>query len=292
MKQTTRLHGFFHPMIMFHIMGWKNPCALGLLLIIIVQVPSLQAMEWTAIQGDVVTVDIASSETSISLKCFNRIWPVKHISKEHWRGWIGVDLKKKPGTYNISRISGTGTVTKDKLVVGKGKFRISRIKVSKKMAVFDEPTLARIRAEVKALKATYKQHVDATPNIIMHGKPVKGIESTPFGAQRYVNGEPRSPHAGIDIATPAGTAIKTPLAGQVLLVANMYLNGNTVVVGHGNGLVSVYSHMQSATVRQGEWVETHQLIGKVGATGRATGPHLHWGIRFNNARVNPESLLY
>jgi murein DD-endopeptidase MepM/ murein hydrolase activator NlpD len=269
-----------------------NGMILGLLLIITVWIPSLQAMEWTAIQGDVVTVDIASSGTSISLKCFNRTWPVKHISKGHWRGWIGVDLKKTPGTYNIRWIAGAGKVTKDTLVVGKGEFRISHIKVSKKMAVFDKPTLARIRAEVKTLKATYRQYVDAKPNIIMHGKPVEGIESTPFGAQRYVNGEARSPHSGIDIAAPAGTAIKAPLAGKVLLVANMYLNGHTVAIGHGNGLVSVYSHMQSTAVRQGEWVKTHQLIGKVGATGRATGPHLHWGIRFNNARVNPESLLY
>jgi murein DD-endopeptidase MepM/ murein hydrolase activator NlpD len=264
---------------------------LALLLIITAWVPSLQATEWTAIQGDVVTVDIVSPGTSIRLKCFNRTWPVKHIIKGHWRGWIGIDLKKKSGIYHILWTSEAGTAAKDTLVVGKGKFRISRIKVSEKMAVFDKPTLARIRAEVKTLKATYRQHVGAKPNIIMHGKPVEGIESTPFGAQRYVNGEPRSPHSGIDIAAPAGTAIKAPLAGRVLLVANMYLNGNTVVIGHGNGLVSVYSHMRSAAVRQGEWIETHQLIGKVGVTGRATGPHLHWGIRFNNARVNPESLL-
>jgi len=264
---------------------------LTLLLIITARAPVLQAMEWTAIQGDIVTVDIASPAATVSLTCFNRTWPVKRISNGHWRGWIGVDLKKKPGTYNINWASEAGTVATDALVVGKGVFRISHIKVSKDMAVFDKPVLARIRAEVKALKATYTQHVDAAPDIIMHGKPVEGIESTPFGAQRYVNGEPRSPHSGIDIAAPAGTAIRAPLAGQVLLVANMYLNGNTVAIGHGNGLVSVYSHMQSAAVRQGEWVETHQIIGKVGATGRATGPHLHWGIRFNNARVNPVSLL-
>lgn len=264
---------------------------LSLLLIITAWVPSLQAMEWSATQGDVVTVDIIAPAKSVNLKCFNRAWPVKLIGKEHWRGWIGVDLKKKPGAYNISWTSGARTVAKDSLVVGKGKFRISHIKVSKKMAVFDKPTLTRIRAETKALKATYKQHVEATPDITMDGKPVEGIESTPFGAQRYVNGEPRSPHSGVDIAAPAGTAIRTPLAGQVLLVANMYLNGNTVSIGHGNGLVTVYAHMQSTAVRQGEWVKTHQLIGKVGSTGRSTGPHLHWGIRFNNARINPESLL-
>ena len=264
---------------------------LSMILIISTWVPSLQAMEWSATQGDVITVDITSSAKSLDLKCFNRTWPVKLIGKGHWRGWIGVDLKKKPGSYTIIWISGAKTVAKDSLLVGKGEFRISHIKVSKKMAVFDKPTLTRIRAESKALKATYNQHVKATPDIIMHGKPTEGIESTPFGAQRYVNGEPRSPHSGIDIATTAGTAIRAPLAGRVLLVASMYLNGNTVSIGHGNGLVTVYAHMQSTNVRQGEWVKTDQIIGKVGSTGRSTGPHLHWGIRFYGARINPESLL-
>ena len=159
------------------------------------------------------------------------------------------------------------------------------------MADFDAATLARIRAETKALKATYFEPVDASPDIIMHGRPTEGIESTPFGAQRYVNEKARSPHSGIDIAAAAGTTIITPLAGRVLLVANMYLNGNLVAIGHGNGLVTVYAHMQSAAVKPGEWVETHQAIGKVGSTGRSTGPHLHWGIRFYGARINPESLL-
>ena len=264
---------------------------LGIVLFIMSWVPALQALEWSATQGDIVTVDINASAKSITLKCFNKNWPVKRISKEHWRGWIGIDLRQKPATYRVSWTSGTRSIDTDSLVVSKGKFRISHIKVSKKMAVFDKPTLARIRAETKALKATYFEQVDASPDIIMYGKPTEGIESTPFGAQRYVNEQARSPHSGIDIAVAAGTTIVTPLAGRVLLVANMYLNGNLVAIGHGNGLVTVYAHMQSAAVKQGEWVETHQPIGKVGSTGRSTGPHLHWGIRFYGARVNPESLL-
>ena len=263
----------------------------SLLLVVMAWIPSLQAMEWSATQGDVVTVDINSSAKSITLKCFNNNWPVKRISKGHWRGWIGIDLKKKPGTYTINWISGAKTAEKDSLLVGKGKFRVSHIKVSKKMAVFDKPTLTRIRAESKALKEAYSERVDASPDIIMLGKPTEGVESTPFGAQRYVNEKARSPHSGIDIAAAAGTAIVTPLAGRVLLVADMYLNGNLVAIGHGNGLVTVYAHMQSTAVKQGEWVETHQAIGKVGSTGRSTGPHLHWGIRFYGARINPESLL-
>ncbi|OIO69620.1 MAG: hypothetical protein AUJ57_09055 [Zetaproteobacteria bacterium CG1_02_53_45] len=249
------------------------------------------ATEWQATQGDVVKVETSAVGSRMTLQCFGRNWPVKQNSDGQWRGWIGVDLKKDPGVYNITWSNAAATVGSDQLHVKKGEFRISHIQVEKKMAEFDAKTLARINREAKALKATYVTPVDANPEVHMTGRPVEGIESTPFGAQRYVNNEPRSPHSGIDIAAPAGTPIITPLAGTVLYVADMYLNGKTVAIGHGNGLVSVYSHMQSTAAKPGQWVVTHQEIGKVGATGRATGPHLHWGVRFYNARVNPETLL-
>jgi len=249
------------------------------------------AQQWQAIQGDVVTVETTYKGTVLSLTCFGKHWPVKALGHGHWRGWIGVDLKKKPGTYRLIWRSGKTRIATDKLRVNKGKFRISHIEVSKRMAVFDKPTLTRIRTEVKALKASYKVAVHANPDIVMRARPINGIVSTPFGAQRFVNGEPRSPHSGIDIAAPAGTIIRAPLAGRVVLLADMYLNGKTVAIGHGNGLVSVYSHMQAAVVHKGDWLEAGQQIGEVGATGRATGPHLHWGVRFHNARVNPDSML-
>jgi len=265
--------------------------ALLLLLNLLFWTIPVQASEWQAIQGDVITVTTAYKGSGLKLNCFGKSWPLKALGSGRWRGWIGVDLKKKPGKYNIMWKKSKDTIAHDFLWVKKGTFRISHIEVSKKMAVFDKATLKRIRTEVKALKASYKMTINANPDIIMHGRPIEGIVSTPFGAQRFVNGEPRSPHSGIDIAAPAGTIIKAPLAGRILLVADMYLNGKTVAIGHGNGLVSVYSHMQSTTVKKGDWIKRGQKIGEVGATGRATGPHLHWGVRFNNARVNPDSML-
>ncbi|MDQ6982564.1 MAG: M23 family metallopeptidase [Mariprofundus sp.] len=249
------------------------------------------ATTWKGVQGDVVGVETTYAGDKLELTCFGKNWPLKSVGHGVWRGWIVIDLKKKQGKYNIMLKSAKDSVANDFLKVSKGSFRISHIEVAKKMAVFDKQTLARIRAEVKTLKATYVERVDANPDVKMSGRPFEGIVSTPFGAQRFVNGEPRSPHSGIDIAAPAGTVIETPLAGRVLLVADMYLNGKTVAIGHGNGLVSVYSHMHSTAVTRGDWLETRQKIGEVGATGRATGPHLHWGVRFNNARINPDSLL-
>jgi len=250
-----------------------------------------QATEWSATQGDVVALEMAYAGDTLSLTCFGKKWPLKNKGNGLWRGWVGVDLKKKVGKHNIMWRSGKTVIANDFLIVNKGSFRISRIEVANNMASLSKEILPRYWREVKALKATYSATVSANPDIIMHGLPVKGIESTPFGAQRIVNGKAKSPHSGIDIAAPAGTVIKTPLAGKVLLVADMYLNGKTVTIGHGNGLVSIYSHMLSIAVQQGEWIDVRQKIGEVGATGRATGPHLHWGIRFQQARINPASLL-
>ncbi|MDQ6992578.1 MAG: M23 family metallopeptidase [Mariprofundus sp.] len=251
----------------------------------------LHASEYSATQGDVIAIELNHSNQKPSLYCFGKSWPVKALANGAWRGWVGVDMKKKPKHYNIHWKQGKKSLSTDTLLVNKGNFRISRITVKKSMAVFNKKTLHRIRQEVKTLKATYIEPVKAKVNIVMHFLPVKGIESTPFGAQRYVNGEPRAPHSGIDIAAPAGSSIRLPLAGTVLMVTDMYLNGKTVAIGHGNGLVSLYSHMQSTTLKKGEWIKTGSEIGKVGETGRATGPHLHWGVRFNNARVNPSSML-
>lgn len=264
------------------------------LLLIILLLPMLlapaQAKEWKAVQGDVVTVEIISNTTTAKLRCFGRDWPVEALSDGRIRGWVGVDLKKKPGSYQLQWVINNREFS-DSLKVEKGNFRISRIEVKKNMASFDAKSLARLRRDQAALKHTYTMHVDATPTIHMHGMPVSGITSTPFGAQRYVNGEARSPHSGIDTAAAEGTPVFSPLAGKVLLKESMYLNGNTIVVGHGYGLVSVFSHLHEFQVNQGDWVKTGQQIATVGQTGRATGPHLHWGVRFKTARVNPESLL-
>ncbi|MDX8403275.1 MAG: M23 family metallopeptidase [Mariprofundaceae bacterium] len=250
----------------------------------------LYAELYTATQGDVLTIHKQLPEGNISLHCFGKSWPVIRESDGKVWAWIGVDLKNKTDVFSITW-QGDAWQVSDELSVVKGKFRISRITVEKKMAVFGKKELKRIRSDQRTLKNSYKASVDATPFIHITNMPTEGIESTPFGAQRYVNGEPRSSHSGIDIAAPEGSPVTTPLAGKVLVVSGMYLNGNTVAIGHGHGLVSVFSHLKIASVKEGEWVESGVQIGEVGKTGRATGPHLHWGLRFNQARINPYSIM-
>jgi len=253
------------------------------------------AQTWTVLQGDMLAIDLPASANPIAVHAFGKSWPWKRLDAEHIRTWIGVDLAAKPGLHALDiRSSKSHDINRrdtNQIDVQKGHFRISRIEVKKKMAVFDSKSLKRIRADQAAIRATYKMQLPEKPDVAITFQPIEGIVSTPFGAQRFVNGEPRSPHSGLDIAAPEGTMIRNPLAGRVLLAEPMYLNGNTVVIGHGNGLVMVYSHMRKLLVHKGDWLETGAMIGKVGQTGRATGPHLHWGVRFNNARINPLSLF-
>jgi murein DD-endopeptidase MepM/ murein hydrolase activator NlpD len=122
--------------------------------------------------------------------------------------------------------------------------------------------------------------------------PVKGRISTPFGLRRYFNGKPRSPHKGIDIAVPKNTAIKSPANGLVVLTGNYFFIGNAVLINHGQGLITVYCHLNKILVKPRQKVKKGQVIGYVGQTGRATGPHLHWGVSLNDTPVNPELFLY
>ena len=254
-----------------------------------------RAATWSAVQGQVVGIHIqAVAPGPLRLHAFGRNWPTERQSDGSVLAWVGVDLAQKPGHYPLVWHIGQGAKAKrrtEQLTVTKGSFRISRITVKRKMAEFDAKTLARVLADQRAMKHTYGMPVKANPAIRMARWPVTGIVSSPFGVRRFVNGEPRSPHTGIDIAAPKGTPIHAPLAGRVLLIKAMYLDGNTVALGHGNGLVSVYCHLSHIDVHKGEWVKTGQVIGEVGMTGRTTGPNLHWGVHFGNARVNPASLL-
>jgi len=261
-----------------------------ILLFLSLSLPSpVYAHDWTATQGDIIEVTLNSNTPIHKLTAMGKEWPFQQYQSGEIHGWIGIDLKQKEGLYPI-QWSGKKTFT-DNLYIDKGSFRISRITVDKKMSSFDATAIKRIRADQQAIKETYAMDVDIFPLFNKASMPVKGIESTPFGAQRYVNGQAKSPHSGIDIAAPKGTLIKAPLAGEVLLVEDMFLNGTLIAIGHGKGLVSVYAHLNKALVKLGDKVEAGQIIAEVGSTGRSTGAHLHWGMRFNYARINPQSLL-
>ena len=112
-----------------------------------------------------------------------------------------------------------------------------------------------------------------------------------MGSRTILNGQPRSPHSGADFNSPAGTPIKAPNAGRVVLAGDRYFTGNTVMIDHGLTMFSLFAHLSEIDVHAGDSVKAGDVVGKVGSTGRVTGPHLHWSVRLNGARVDPLSLL-
>jgi len=121
--------------------------------------------------------------------------------------------------------------------------------------------------------------------------PVEGIISSRYGKKRYINNQPRSPHLSLDIAAAEGTKIVSPSKGRVILVGDFFYAGNYIIIDHGFGLISSYSHLSSVHVDENELIEKGQKIGEVGSTGRVTGPHLHWTVYLNKVRINPESII-
>ncbi len=165
-------------------------------------------------------------------------------------------------------------------------------------AMVDPPaeTLARIREESTRQRRLYASFADV-PDALVSGdapgfkQPLEGIITSLFGHRRFFNGQPRSPHSGLDIAAETGTPVAAAGAGVVTLADDLYFNGNTVFVDHGQGLITMYCHLSETTVAVGDSVVQGDIIGLVGATGRVTGAHLHWTVSLNGNRVDPPTFL-
>lgn len=147
--------------------------------------------------------------------------------------------------------------------------------------------LARWKRESAEMKAAFTRWSEPDQIVDKMELPATGRFSSPFGLRRFFNEQPRNPHSGLDIAAPTGSPIRAPAAGEVVAVGNYFFNGNTVILDHGYGLTTLYCHMSTIDVSLGDQLEAGDLIGKVGATGRVTGPHLHWSVSLNNTRVDP-----
>ena len=178
------------------------------------------------------------------------------------------------------------------LDIKKRKFDIQKIDGLPEAFVTPPPELeARIREEGEVVDRVRRRDDARTDFLKGFVWPVKGRISGVYGSQRILNGKPRAPHYGVDIAAPVDTPILSPAPGVVTLVADLYFTGWTVILDHGHGLSSVMMHMTRATAREGERVARGEEIGRLGGTGRATAPHLHWGMNLFSTRLDPQLLV-
>jgi murein DD-endopeptidase MepM/ murein hydrolase activator NlpD len=176
--------------------------------------------------------------------------------------------------------------------VGAKAYETQRLTVANRRHVEPEPRdLRRIERERRTLNRAFTVWTDTLADDLAFDLPAIGRFSAAFGLKRYFNEQPRQPHSGLDIAAPVGTPVTAPAAGIVIQTGNFFFNGRTVLIDHGQGLISMYTHLNRIAVAKGARVKRGQRIGTVGKTGRVTGPHLHWSVSLNNARVDPALFL-
>ncbi|MGY4531049.1 hypothetical protein ACVW0Y_000152 [Pseudomonas sp. TE3786] len=239
------------------------------------------------VPGGVAVIDLGPGTGTPTASYQGKPVLVVHEQGQRWLAIVGLPLTSKAGAQSIVAKDGSGSRTLG-FKVGSKRYAEQRITLKNQRQVNPNPAdLKRIDKELAEQTRAYQSFSPGTPSNLLLDKPVNGPLSSRFGVRRFFNGEERNPHSGLDFAVGAGTAIKTPAAGKVILIGNYFFNGNTVFVDHGQGFISMFCHMSKIDVKLGQQLPRGAVVGKVGATGRATGPHMHWNISLNDARVDP-----
>jgi murein DD-endopeptidase MepM/ murein hydrolase activator NlpD len=204
-----------------------------------------------------------------------------------WTALVGIPLAATPGEARITLRSDGGSSRDIAYTVAPKRYAEQRLKVEPKTVDLSPDDLARFERERDHQKAVMATFSEPLPASLRMRVPTPGRRSSSFGLRRVFNGPARSPHSGMDIAAATGTPVVAPLAGRVIDVGDYFFNGRTVWLDHGGGLLSMVCHLSAINVDPGDGLEAGQRLGAVGATGRVTGPHLHWGVMLNRAMVDP-----
>lgn len=212
-----------------------------------------------------------------------------------WQALVGLDVELAPGDASL-RVTATtqaGEILEADYIVtvAPKAFRTRRLTVAPKYVSPPPAVRARIEREAARLNAIYATSTTEFLCRPPFARPVAHRLNSPFGAQSVYNGEVRGRHLGVDFASPAGAPIRAPAPGRVVLTDDLYYTGQTVVVDHGQGVLTILAHLSRIDVEVGAQVATGDVLGAVGSTGRSSGPHLHWSVRVGGARVDPMSLV-
>jgi murein DD-endopeptidase MepM/ murein hydrolase activator NlpD len=256
--------------------------------------------QYSGKQGQVLVVKVKGEEQATEVKgtFLSRTIPFfrefRPGEPAGYIGLLGIDMQDEPGTYELAVEVKQGEQAKQlsfNVLVAKEKFAVEHLKLPKEKVDLDEKSTARWKAEQQLVQQALAENSRLKlwhSNFI---EPVNGKRTGIFGSVRIMNGQPRNPHNGEDIGAPMGADVAATNDGIVRITVDHIFSGKGVFVDHGLGFYTMYFHLSEILVKDGDLVTVGQIIGKVGATGRATGPHLHWGVKLNGARVNPYALL-
>lgn len=262
--------------------------SLTIFLFCLIFIPITYALELpvqSTVPGGVAIISIQSKEKPKAYYYDRKVMVLS--DSENWKAIVGIPLSAHTGTHEII-VKGNGLETSYKFDVSKKDYETQYLTIKNKRKVNpNEQDMTRIIKEKKLIskaKSHWSENEAVSMNFI---QPAEGPYSSPFGLRRFFNNQPRRPHSGLDIAAPKGAPIIAPADGVVINTGNYFFNGNTVFLDHGQGLITMYCHMDSISIKEGTPVRTGDIIGEVGLTGRVTGAHLHWSVMLNNVTVDP-----
>ena len=244
----------------------------------------------SAVPGGVVIIPLENNQTNNAKRPdvkFNKQQVMITRNNKQWFAIVGIPLSLKPGEHHLM-------VDNNKLpfTIQDKAYKTQHLTIKNKRKVNPNNTdMERINKERPIIRRAFKHWTDTDDIFFEFAAPVKGVKSSSFGSRRVFNGQPRRPHSGMDIAAPQGSLVSAPANGKVIEAGDYFFNGNSVFIDHGQGLISMYCHLDKIDVTPGQTVNTGDKIGEVGMTGRVTGPHLHWTVSLNNARVDPQLFL-
>jgi len=249
--------------------------------------PALPSAETVPGGIAILTIDAPAGTVPVITYDGHRAMAMHKAGSDSWTAIIGLPLALMPGSVNIDIAFGPRSHAQRSIDIGPKQYTVQKLTVPPSQVDLAPSDLARVEREQKTIRAALETFTPAMPSTMRLEPPVPGRRSSSFGLRRVFNDEPRNPHSGMDIAAPLGTPIKVPADGVVINTGNYFFNGNSVFVDHGMGLITMYCHLSQMEVKTGDHVKAGDVLGKVGKTGRVTGPHLHWGVALNSVFVDP-----
>jgi murein DD-endopeptidase MepM/ murein hydrolase activator NlpD len=258
--------------------------------------PTLDVRARALRPGEVLRVEWSTldavADSGATVRAFGRSAPAYRLGNGRTQALVGIDLDQAPGEYQVALVSATGQVlTASRVTIEPARFTTRTLTVDPGFVNPPKAVLPRIQRESALLADAFARPAPERLWRAPVTRPVPQASNSRFGSRSVFNGEIRNPHTGADFLSPAGTPILAPLAGRVVVAQDLYFSGGSVVIDHGLGLFSQFAHMSRIDATVGQMVAAGDVVGLVGATGRVTGAHLHWGMRLGGARVDPLALM-
>jgi hypothetical protein len=244
----------------------------------------------SAVPGGVVLLPIEGTPGAVPMVTFDGARAMVLRDAGHWLAIVGIPLAATPGHEQVAVKDG-GSTTYVGFDIAAKEYAVQKLTVPPEQVNLSKPDLDRVETERVKIRAALTTFSASPPETLRMLQPAAGPRSSSYGLRRFFNDESRNPHTGMDIAASQGAPVLAAAAGTVLDVGNYFFNGNTVIIDHGAGLVTMYCHLSRIRVTPGQVLRAGDLIGDVGATGRVTGPHLHFGVTLNGTMVDPALFL-